>query len=64
MPNRLRLLRCPSCRYSFEASANEAPKECAQCGGLLTAQTKEAPEALEFEKHPTQKMKTIPKPED
>jgi predicted amidophosphoribosyltransferase len=58
------LIRCPSCRYSLESSPNEPPKVCPQCRGPLTEQTAEAADAHEFEKHPTQKMKTIPKPED
>jgi hypothetical protein len=64
MTNPRLLIRCPSCRYSLESAANELPKVCPQCRGPLAEQTSEAPDAHEFEKHPTQKMKTIPKPED
>jgi ribosomal protein L34E len=56
------LVRCPSCRYSFEQGAGETPERCAQCGrSLHSSDTLEPSEA--FEEKKTQRMKTIPKPD-
>ena len=57
------LIRCASCRYSFEHVEGEPPKTCPQCGGnLLTAAAPKSAAPLDDKK--TLKLKTIPKPED
>lgn len=57
------LIRCASCRYSFEHSPGEFPKTCPQCGGKLLPDA--APRSTQpVDNKKTQKLKTIPKPED
>jgi hypothetical protein len=56
------LIRCPSCRYSFEHLGEEPLKRCAQCGRSL--QPDDAPQHSEgVDQKKTQRMKTIPKPD-
>jgi hypothetical protein len=56
------LIRCPSCRYSFEHVAEKPPDKCAQCGRSL--HSNDAPERTEgLEQKKTQRMRTIPKPD-
>lgn len=57
------LLRCPWCRYSFEHAGEERPTKCQQCGGRLDEKSDE-PRPDPGEHKPTQKMRTIPKPEE
>jgi rRNA maturation endonuclease Nob1 len=54
------LIRCATCRYSFEHVADEPPTGCPQCGGAL--EDREAPQAGD-ERKKTQKLKIIPKPD-
>jgi len=54
------LIRCATCRYSFEHVADEPPTRCPQCGGELGEH--DAPDAND-ERKQTQKVKIIPKPE-
>lgn len=57
------LIRCSSCRYSFEHNADESPSKCVQCGERL--QPSEGSQADDgFERQKTQKLKAIPKPND
>ena len=57
------LMRCPSCRYSFEPIGDQHPKKCPQCGAPLDDPSHETNASDELEHKPTQKMKVIPKPE-
>ena len=58
------LLRCPSCRYSFEQIGDDRPEQCPQCGGRLE-DARAAPSTRDDIEHkPTQKLRTIPKPND
>jgi tRNA(Ile2) C34 agmatinyltransferase TiaS len=58
------LIRCPSCRYSFEYAGDERPKKCQQCGGRLEDTTGAPKAAEDLENKPTQRLKTIPKLDD
>jgi hypothetical protein len=58
------LIRCPSCRYSFEWGGDKRPEKCPQCGGRLSDTSPAQTADEDFEHKPTQKMKTIPKPTD
>jgi phage FluMu protein Com len=59
----LRLIRCNSCRYSFERADDDTRRECPQCGTVLQSAAPEPPsEAIEDRK--TRKIHIIPKPEE
>jgi len=57
------LIRCAACRYSFEHAGDEPPTTCPQCGGSLRSRDARPPDDRRKER-PTQRMPTIPKPED
>lgn len=58
------LIRCSFCRYSFEQVGDHRPEKCPQCGGRLDETTGAPKPNEDFEHKPTQKLRTIPKPED
>ena len=59
----MKLIRCHSCRYSFERVDDDPRRDCPQCGAKLEATEPEPPnEAIEDRK--TRKIQIIPKPKD
>ena len=66
----MKLIRCSSCRYSFERAEGDTRRDCPQCGAVLETRDPPPPsetpapptEAIEDRK--TRKIHIIPKPKD
>jgi rRNA maturation endonuclease Nob1 len=56
------LIRCAACRYWFEHAGDTPPTACPQCGGSLRPDADAGDEGRR--ELPTQRMQTIPKPEE
>jgi predicted RNA-binding Zn-ribbon protein involved in translation (DUF1610 family) len=57
------LIRCVSCRYSFENAGAAAPQRCPQCGDAVTSGESDKPRDAR-ERSKTQELEIIPKPEE
>ncbi|HWE31540.1 MAG TPA: hypothetical protein VHB97_26245 [Polyangia bacterium] len=65
----MKLIRCGSCRYSFERVDGDTRRECPQCGAVLEAEAEadtgaNVPPNEAIEDRKTRKIHIIPKPKD
>ena len=64
----MKLIRCSSCRYSFERADDDTRRDCPQCGAILQAKAEVPPEVEEpttppdeaIEDRKTRKIHIIP----